>query len=108
VYKEGTAAELAFIVVKGEFELQKSLKKSEGAGELAVIKLLESGSENIGGNQNVLARKLVELKDFPYAHKLAIYGPGSLLCEEDLVNNRETYSCTLRCISPKGSLLCLT
>ena len=40
VYKEGTPAHFAFIVVKGEFELQKSLTKTQGQSELAVIKLL--------------------------------------------------------------------
>ena len=58
--------------------------------------------------KNVLAKKLTELKDFPLAHSLGIYGPGSLLCEEDAVNNRQLYTCTLKCISPKGSLLYLT
>jgi hypothetical protein len=51
---------------------------------------------------------LVELKDFPYNLKLAIFGRGSLLCEEDIINNRDKYSCTLKCVSAKGSLLCLT
>ncbi len=73
-----------------------------------MIKLLQSSTERISERKNVLAKKLVELKDFPLAHSLGIYGPGSLLCEEDVVNNRDLYTCTLKCISPKGALLYLT
>ena len=52
---------------------------------------------------NILAKRLPEIKDLPYQMKLSIFGPGSLIGEEDIFN-RNKYSCTLKCYSQKGVL----
>lgn len=39
----------------------------------------------------------------PQSHKLAFYGVGCLLGEEDTLS-KATYSCNLRCYSTKGTL----
>jgi CRP-like cAMP-binding protein len=46
---------------------------------------------------------LSEIRDIPRIQKLAIFGEGSILGEEDFLK-RESYSCTLACHSPKGTL----
>ena len=53
---------------------------------------------------NLLACKFPELKDFPMEHELTRYGVGTILAEEDIINNRITYSCTLKCVTDKGVL----
>lgn len=83
---------------KGEFELSRKLKKSEKSVALQSI----LGDEK--PKNNVLANKLSEIRDIPRVQKLAIFGPGSILGEEDLLN-REVYSCSLTCASTKGTLL---
>lgn len=55
-------------------------------------------------NGNMLASKFPELKDFPSHFEMTRYGPGSFLGEDDIVNGRETYSCTVKCISETGIL----
>jgi len=55
--------------------------------------------------QNILATKLNEIKDFPYEHKLKIYGVGSLLGEECLLGEKQLYSTSLTCVSSKGALM---
>ena len=52
---------------------------------------------------NVLAKKLPEIKDVPKTLKLTLFGPGTLLGEEDLLA-RETYACKVTCNSLKGTL----
>lgn len=52
---------------------------------------------------NVLAYKLSEIRDIPRTQKLAIFGAGSLVGEEDILK-REKYSCTLTCVSTLGTL----
>ncbi len=52
---------------------------------------------------NILARKMPEIKDIPTKMKLTIFGVGSLIGEEDVLN-RNTYGCTLKCHSLKGTL----
>jgi len=46
---------------------------------------------------------LPEIKDLPYSMKLAIYGKGSLMGEED-VFSRSKFSCTLKCYSQRGTV----
>ena len=82
---------------KGEFELTRKLKKPENLQTFHSI----LGSEL--PKRNVLAHKLSEIRDIPRIQKLAIFGEGSILGEEDLLK-RESYSCTLTCHSPKGTL----
>ena len=54
--------------------------------------------------KNLLARKLTELKDFPLTYKLTTYGKGSFLGEEDVIRDRQQYSCSVKCVSEKGKL----
>ena len=51
----------------------------------------------------MLAKKFTELQSIPNKYKITIYGPGSLIGEEDIIN-RKYYSSTLRCLSQKGRL----
>lgn len=53
---------------------------------------------------NLFTRKLTEMKDMPLLHKLGIYSSGSLIAEDDYVKGRDTYSCSLKCVSEKGKL----
>ena len=53
--------------------------------------------------KNILAKRLPEIKDLPYSLKLSIFGPGSLMGEEDLFA-RSFYSCSLKCVSKKGTV----
>ena len=53
--------------------------------------------------KNVPAAKLIEIVDIPRTQKIAIFGRGSLLGEEDLLKRRE-YSCSVKCVSGKGIL----
>ena len=57
--------------------------------------------------QNTLARKFSELKDFPKKHKLSYYGYGSILGDEDVCYEREFYSCSVRCVTDHGSVYAL-
>lgn len=57
-----------------------------------------------GNTRNTLARKFSEIRDFPKTHKLGTYGRGSILADEDIVNRRQQYSCSVRCDSEKGIL----
>ena len=57
--------------------------------------------------RNILEKKLSEIVDVPSTQKMAIFGRGSLLGEEDFVNDK-LHSCTLICYSTKGSLLQIT
>jgi len=51
----------------------------------------------------VLEKKFTELSTVPSKLKMSIFGPGSLIGAEDVVN-RSKYSSTLRCTSWKGRL----
>lgn len=89
-----------YIVYKGEFELSRQLKKIDKSEDLYDI----LGNSIVKPNKNVLARKLYEIADIPGVQRLAIFGRGSLLGEEDLLKS-DSYSCVLTCISDKGTLL---
>jgi hypothetical protein len=54
----------------------------------------------------VLVRKLPELRNLPKLFKIVIYGEGSLIGQEDMID-KEFYTCSLRCMSQKGKLLCI-
>ena len=54
-----------------------------------------------------MQEKLPEIKDFPHDFKLTVFGRGSILGEED-VFSRDNYTCTLKCVSWKGTLYELT
>jgi len=99
VYWENQPLIHAYFVVKGEFVLEKSLPNAQSD---QIISLLESSNLTI--KENLLAKKFTELSDFPLTHKLGTYCRGSILAEEDVVNEREYYSCTVKCISESGSL----
>lgn len=54
---------------------------------------------------NVLAKKLPEIQDLPFSHRLSILGPGCLLGDDDILSKTSTdYSCTCKCYSTKGVL----
>ena len=53
--------------------------------------------------QNILAKRLPEIRDIPYAMKLSIFGQGSLMGEED-VFGRGKFSCTIKCHTQKGKV----
>ena len=57
--------------------------------------------------QNILARKLPEIKDLPRSHKLSILGPGCLIGEDDIMSSKSKFTCTVRCYSEKGALLAI-
>lgn len=56
---------------------------------------------------NILASKLTEIRDIPNAQRLSIFGPGTILGEEDFLK-REKHSCTLKCNSMSGKLFKIT
>jgi hypothetical protein len=39
-------------------------------------------------SKNVLAKKFTELQNIPNTYKITIYGPGSLVGEEDVINRK--------------------
>jgi hypothetical protein len=39
-------------------------------------------------SKNVLAKKFTELQSIPNNYKITIYGPGSLIGEEDVINRK--------------------
>jgi hypothetical protein len=39
-------------------------------------------------SKNVLAKKFTELQSIPNHFKITIYGPGSLIGEEDVINRK--------------------
>jgi len=39
-------------------------------------------------SKNVLAKKFTELQTIPNSYKITIYGPGSLVGEEDVINRK--------------------
>lgn len=92
-------ADRVFIVKKGEFQLERKLQKDLKDTASQVVQLL--GKKSL--NHNILALKLPEMKDVPHNMKLMIFGFGSLIGEEDILN-RNCYSCSLQCYSLKGTL----
>ena len=52
---------------------------------------------------NILAKKMPEIKDAPRNYKLTLFGTGSLIGEEDVLN-RDNYTCSLKCYSLKGTV----
>lgn len=74
---------------KGDFEVECKLSKRGDANEEKVSRML--GLDKIklktrgGLGTNILAKKLPEMPDLPFSHKLSIYGPGCLLGEEDII-----------------------
>lgn len=56
---------------------------------------------------NILASKLTEIVDVPSKQNLAIFGPGTIIGEEDFVS-RQYHSCTLKCHSMTGKLFKVT
>ena len=106
VYLEGSPAKSVFIVYKGEFELAKRLPKLDRYYEGGKNTMSSNGNSQHSVRtmrRNILAARLPEIKDLPYALKLSIYGKGSLMGEED-VFSRSKYSCTLKCYSSKGKI----
>lgn len=89
-----------YFVVSGEFCLEKQLPKS---GQNNMLTLLETRTKEY----NTLARKFKEIKDFPFKHKLQIYGCGSMLGDEDVCFERSTYSCSVKCVSETGTVYAL-
>lgn len=99
MYKDGQVADKVFIVRKGEFELERKMVKSYTDTTSQVLELLGRKQKE----KCVLAQKLPEIKDIPGKLKLSIFGVGSIVGEEDVIN-RENYSCSLKCISLTGKL----
>ncbi|CDW78470.1 UNKNOWN [Stylonychia lemnae] len=102
VYKEGQVSDKVFIVKKGEFELQRKMKKDLTDAATDIVELM--GKKIL--KSNILARKLPEIKDVPSNMRLTIFGIGCILGEEDILN-RQTYSCSLKCHSLNGTLFVL-
>ena len=90
IYKEKSIADRVYIVKKGEFQLERKMHRDLKDTASQVVELLGKKPSN----QNILARKLPEIKDVPYSMKLMIFGVGSIIGEEDALN-RDFYSCTL-------------
>lgn len=57
--------------------------------------------------QNILARKLPEIKDVPKSHRLSLLGPGCLIGEDDLMAKNSKFTCSVRCHSTRGTLLAI-
>jgi hypothetical protein len=53
--------------------------------------------------QNILAKRLPEIRDVPHQMKLVIAGIGSIFGEEDCVS-RSVYTSCVRCTSQKGTM----
>jgi hypothetical protein len=67
-------------VFKGDFSLTRSLRKNE-ANHGAIQSILD-----IKPRINILASKLTEIVDVPSKQNLAIFGPGTIIGEEDFVS----------------------
>ena len=53
---------------------------------------------------NALEKAFPELTDLPFEFKLSFAGKGTILAEEDLLLNRQHYSCSCFCESEEGIL----
>ena len=64
-----------------------------------------SGTKNLNKytKKNILAKRLPEIKDLPYQHKLSYLMRGSLIGDDDVVT-RDNYSATCKCYSSSGTL----
>jgi len=103
VYKEGDPCTKVYIVYKGEFEQKKSLPLTQ-KGEVEKISSIYEASRHLSFTQkNVLASRLPEITDIPRNMTVCLYGPGSLVGEEDIMQ-RSNYSCSLTCYSSKGTI----
>lgn len=93
-----------YIVKRGSFILHKQLRQSQHEID-KITKLLGKSKRNEQGDlieQNILASKLTEIKDFPYSFQLGIFEKYSLLGEEDL--DKQAYSATLSCYTLTGTV----
>jgi len=102
-YKEGDPCTKVYIVYKGEFELKNKLPTKQQC-EVEKIAGIYQASKHVSFSQkNVLAQRLPEITDIPRNMKICIYGPGSLVGEEDVLQ-RLNHSCSLTCYSSKGTI----
>jgi CRP-like cAMP-binding protein len=86
--------------MKGHFQLERVLPQKSGNKSQLASSMLERNKLT----PNILQYRLPELSDFPQNHKLKIYGPGSVVGEDDVIKHR-LYSATLKCISEKGTII---
>lgn len=111
IYREGEVADRVFLVIKGEYELSRKLHSGVSEGTAGVIerfggrKVPPPGYRQQKDHKNILTSKFSEVTDvsLPECLPLTVFGPGTLVGEEDVVF-RDYYSCTLRCLSQKGMI----
>lgn len=70
---------------KGEFEVERKLGRTNDQ-EQKLNSILGISPRGEQTNQNVLAKKLPEIMDLPFSHRLSILGPGCLLGDDDILS----------------------